>query len=765
MFVTFYLSIVLFLLSLLLASFTLKREIDTKKASSPLQKKLIVAGVFIACALGFGVYGVYDYHQTLTQERQRGFERLQGIEHLFRNELSRADISIFDTDNPRRHDLLGRLALYVSNSADVSYACLVNQKHPIGAYLLDRKSNYAKPLQECSSLELERTPKGFGALLLGELYAPWRFDSIIENRFDRIEARFFLDTRRLEGAVYDSFNSVGNLILGASILIFVFSFVLALRKERFEESVLGYSQGRAFDKIIESIPMPILYKNMEGSYLGCNSKFLELSGKSREEVIGFRVGDLLDKKSAMEIEECERHLKEKGECPSHDIRFVDYRGEECFIRVYKTLLTNNFDEPVGILGFFVDMSEYHQSQRELKERQEQLEFFSEQLEKQMEYEISGRLNSERRYKQLFDSGRDGIFVVQMDEEEGVAQIVEANWSAHEMFGYSQGAFEELAFASLVDKGEREGVERLLKELPLKGGALIESHFVLLDHRSIPIELSIQSFLLEEKRTLYVSARDITERLRLEEEKRVQENLLVQQSKMASMGEMIGAIAHQWKQPLNVIYLMCQGLKESFAYNELDEAEMDRFVSGAMKQVEFMSRTITDFRNFFMPSKEKCAFALKEALLEMHSILAPQFSKHDIEVRITQEGEGSVVAYGYPNEFKQVALNLMNNSRDAIEERILCGEKISGKIEVRISSEGDYACARIKDNGGGIPDEILKNIFEPYFSTKGEKGTGIGLSIAKMIIEKNMNGKIRAYNEEKGAVFEIRLPLSGARSNA
>ena len=106
---------------------------------------------------------------------------------------------------------------------------------------------------------------------------------------------------------------------------------------------------------------------------------------------------------------------------------------------------------------------------------------------------------------------------------------------------------------------------------------------------------------------------------------------------------------------------------------------------------------------------------------------------------------------------------MNNARDAIESRIARGENIVGRIEVKISQTdkrvGDYACVRIEDNGGGIPKDLLKTIFEPYFSTKGDKGTGIGLSIAKMIIENNMEGKISVHNEKEGAVFEILLPLA------
>lgn len=758
--ITFYLAILLFSLALLFAHYALKREMDTHKSRlSPAKIKAAMAGIFFLSLLLFGVYGAYEYQRVLDQEKERWQERLQGIEHLFASEFERLDGSLFDVKNPKRHDSLGRLALYIINSAQVSQVCLADKNRPLQVYILNRKSNYAGSFHECVSSQ-ETGLGGWGALIAEPLRAAWSEEITLENRFDKVEARFFIDTRSLEVALEDFFSALGNLILVVSTSIFAFAFGVAIYRGQHEEGVKGFSESRAFEKLIHTIPMPILYKDMNGVCLGCNERFLEATAKSREEILGKRTIEWLDKKAAMEIEECEKRLKRAGQIEEHEASLVDINGVEHQVKIYKTLLTNNFDEPVGVMGFLFDITEYRQLQKELKDRQEQLEFFSEQLEKQMEYEILGRLNSERRYKQLFDSSRDGIFVIASDEEKNL-KVIEANESAKRLLEGVDGVLAGADFIALMEEENRDSLRKILEEIPLQGGALAEGRFLLPCGGKLPIELSIQSFLLENQNTLYVAARDITERLRLEEEKQAQENMLIQQSKMATMGEMIGAIAHQWKQPLNVIYLLCQGLRESFIYEELDEAEMERFVSGMMKQVEFMSHTITDFRNFFMPSKQACGFALKEALQDMYQILQPQFVKCDIEVRIVQQSEGSIIAYGYPNEFKQVALNIMNNARDAIETRLGKGEKFSGRIDIEISEEVDSARVRIKDNGGGIPSEVLKTIFQPYVSTKGEKGTGIGLSIAKTIIEKNMKGEILAYNEDEGAVFEMRIPLESS----
>jgi len=215
-------------------------------------------------------------------------------------------------------------------------------------------------------------------------------------------------------------------------------------------------------------------------------------------------------------------------------------------------------------------------------------------------------------------------------------------------------------------------------------------------------------------------------------------ILQQQSKLAAMGEMISAIAHQWRQPLNTLSLNIQLLIDDFFDNKVDEKYIEKFEEKQLKTINFMSKTIDDFRNFFS-HKEKEKFHIKEAINEVIELINAQLKNNNISIEIIGE---DFEVYGYKNEFKQVILNLINNSKDSIIE-----SKINGKITIKLQKNKII----ITDNGKNIPKKIQNRIFEPYFTTKGAKGTGIGLYMSKMIIEK-MGAKIY-FKEPKEFIIE------------
>lgn len=238
-----------------------------------------------------------------------------------------------------------------------------------------------------------------------------------------------------------------------------------------------------------------------------------------------------------------------------------------------------------------------------------------------------------------------------------------------------------------------------------------------------------------------------------EELRQKDYMLIQQSRIASMGEMISAIAHQWRQPLNSLGIMVQDTAFTYSDGELDETYIKEFVKKAMQQINFMSKTIDDFRNFLKPDKGKTIFSPATKIKEIMDILAVQLKNHEIGISLT-EADGAVE--GYDKEFGQVILNILNNAKDAFVEN----KTLSPFIKITESVQGDSFVISIEDNAGGIPKDIVERVFEPYFSTKEEgKGTGIGLYISKMIIESNMNGILSVQNIGDGARFVIELPLS------
>jgi len=235
-------------------------------------------------------------------------------------------------------------------------------------------------------------------------------------------------------------------------------------------------------------------------------------------------------------------------------------------------------------------------------------------------------------------------------------------------------------------------------------------------------------------------------------KRVEkDNILMQQSRLAAMGEMIGNIAHQWRQPLNSLSLVIGNVEDAFNLKRLDEHLMNRSTAKAYKLIDKMSTTIDDFRNFFSIDKEKTIFTPEEVIKDALALVEVSFKNQNIYV--TQTYESNLYIEGYKNELSQVILNLLNNSKDALLEKNMDNLNIdvSGKYDE------EWVCITVKDNAGGIPSEIIEKIFDPYFTTKEQgKGTGVGLYMSKMIIEDNMNGKLMAQNDDGGAVLTIKL---------
>lgn len=239
-------------------------------------------------------------------------------------------------------------------------------------------------------------------------------------------------------------------------------------------------------------------------------------------------------------------------------------------------------------------------------------------------------------------------------------------------------------------------------------------------------------------------RDITE-------KREQEQILINQSRHAAMGEMIGNIAHQWRQPITALGLMLQNLAYDFKDGLLTEERLNETIARAQHQIDQMSSTINDFRNYFRPESTPSRFAIAYPIEEAIKIVRDSFQAHGIELEWTPGPPLEV--FGYPNELIQVLLNLLTNSRDAIRER----QGISGRVSIEVSGTPDQVVIDVRDNGGGIAPEALPRIFDPYFTTKAE-GTGIGLYMSAMLIE-HMRGSLIANNVAEGAEFRIRLPLA------
>jgi PAS domain S-box-containing protein len=246
-----------------------------------------------------------------------------------------------------------------------------------------------------------------------------------------------------------------------------------------------------------------------------------------------------------------------------------------------------------------------------------------------------------------------------------------------------------------------------------------------------------------------------ERLKAVEDLSAHERIMMQQGRHAAMGEMIGNIAHQWRQPLNTLGLIIQQIKFFYEIGEFSGEFLNSSTIKAMDVIRNMSNTIDDFRDFFRSDKEKGLFSINQAIQQAIALIEANFNYHSIGLDVALADNGSI--NGYANEFSQAVLNIMVNACDVLVEREVAG----GQVRVMSQNNDGTLAIIISDNGGGIREEIMEKIFDPYFTTKGPvKGTGIGIYMAKTIIEQNMGGRLTASNGESGAVFRIEVKNDG-----
>ncbi len=254
---------------------------------------------------------------------------------------------------------------------------------------------------------------------------------------------------------------------------------------------------------------------------------------------------------------------------------------------------------------------------------------------------------------------------------------------------------------------------------------------------------------------------LEEKVRYEVQKQQkQEKVMLHQSRQAAMGEMLESIAHQWRQPLNIMGLAIANIETQLAVSDIKKDELIEKLEAIAYNISYLSDTIDDFRNFLNPAADEheAYFMPSRSIVEILRILEAQLRNCNIKIE-TKLDNDHFSFKGVENEFKQILFILINNATDAIKKSIKENIIEEGYIRLSLESNGNIGVVKIYDNGGGVPIEIQEKIFEPYFTTKHKtSGTGIGLYIAKNIIETRMKGKIKFIPEECGSTFAVEVPI-------
>ena len=374
------------------------------------------------------------------------------------------------------------------------------------------------------------------------------------------------------------------------------------------------------------------------------------------------------------------------------------------------------------------------------------------LEERVICEVEKRSKSNAKLYSLYEQSNFGISFLNTK-----GKFLEYNDKLPLMLGYSIDEFKELDFMTVIlPEDRKENIEQFSK--------IIHENetFVEFDKRCVKKDGSVLWFytkLVRLKEVLnhndfYIASvcEDITDKVKLAEELKAKEEMLIAQSRQAIMGNMISMIAHQWRQPLSIINMIVNNTKLDIALESIeDNIGLEDDIDSILEQTEYLNQSIEDFRNFFKPNKEKISTNVDHVMEQTLKLINKSLGNNNIEVLTDYNVESRIDIY--PNELTQVFINIINNAKDAIEENNIK----NGKIIISTTEDNNNIIIKIEDNAGGIELEVIEKIGKEYFTTKGETGTGLGIYMTKMIIEKQLNGHVDWKNKNDGAVFSVTIP--------
>ncbi|MBS4095218.1 MAG: PAS domain S-box protein [Sulfuricella sp.] len=493
--------------------------------------------------------------------------------------------------------------------------------------------------------------------------------------------------------------------------------------------------------LVDTIPDLIWLKNVEGIYLTCNPMFERFFGAKEHQIVGKTDYDFVASELADFFRANDKAAMAAGK-PSVNEEWITFAddGHRALLETIKTPMCDAGGKIIGVLGIARDITAIHLAKDALDEANEFLRE-SQTIALLGGWKANPPCNTIMWTEEVYRLVEHPVDIPPANLDEALnyyapefRPLVKANLQA----AWDDGSPFTMEAEMVSASGRRFWAELRCNGKTEQGGkAFISGTFQdVTERRAIEEQVRRLNQSLEQR---------VHEEVAKNREKDL---LLIQQSRLATMGEMMHNVAHQWRQPLNTLNLILQNIKDAYEFGELDQNFLKEMTDTGNQVAQRMSRTIDDFRNFFRPDAESRSFNLANSLGDALKLLEASFANNNIEIVV--EGARDVCGLGYPNEYAQVLLNVLVNAKDAIK----AGHH-AGKVVVAIGAEDGVATVRIRDNGGGIPEAILPKIFDPYFTSK-ESGTGIGLYMSRMIVE-HMHGHIEAHNVEGGAEVVISLP--------
>lgn len=461
-------------------------------------------------------------------------------------------------------------------------------------------------------------------------------------------------------------------------------------------------------------------------FLDINETECKTLGYSKEEMLSMSVFDIDPMLNSDAIKEMKNQLLQKGNIQTERM----HRRKDGSIFPVEVNVTLVEHDKSYMLGIARDITERKLAEQSLRE-------------------------SEEKFHSITASAQDAILM--MDDE---GKITYWNEAAEKIFGYSEEEImgwplHELLAPDRFLEAHRIGFEHFKKSGEGAAvGKTLELAALKKDGSEFPIELSLSTVLKNGRWSAIGILRDISERKKMETELKLKDEMMIAQSKQAAMGDMIAMIAHQWRQPLAIMGMDINNLIMSISFDEEITTDYLLNLAEALnKQVQQLSETIDNFRNFFMPNQSKGQITIEEVLNNTLNIIGSSCENHNITLTIQNTSKSSL--FINKSSLIQVLLNILGNAKDILVTKNVA----QAAITVTVSETNEAITISICDNAGGIPEAAMKKIGQPYFTTKQEfNGTGLGLYISRTIIEKHLFGTLTWHNEKNGACFVITLKI-------
>ena len=467
--------------------------------------------------------------------------------------------------------------------------------------------------------------------------------------------------------------------------------------------------------IIQFLPDPLWIKDKNGVYLACNKRFENLFGLRDEEIIGKTDYDFTTKKIADAFRKKDLAAINSNDSISDLDEMVFSDGHKEYLHTTKTKVVSTDGNLYGVLGISRDVSELKQYQDDLIKQKEEFET-------------------------IFNNSTDGIAVLDLS-----SNILNCNEAYREMLDYSKEELLTKSCMELIIPEEKESSYMIFQEVIEKGFVKNFEKRCFTKNKKI-IYVNMSASVLPDKKRLLLISRDVSH-----------VKLLEEQSRLIAMGEMIGNIAHQWRQPLSIISTASTGLKLQKEFGNLSDKELVETCNIINEHAQYLSSTIEDFRNFIKDNKSLGIVSIKDAMEYTLHLTEATMKNNFIKVILKLDDDLKI--HANKNELVQSFMNILNNAKDILKEK----KESERYIIITTTKVEETLKLTIFDNGGGISKNIISRIFEPYFTTKHQSmGTGIGLSMVSKILRDRYEADVDVYNDSQvyenknlyGACFTI-----------